>query len=98
MPENPLTVRAATCHDSKALARLASLDNRPRLTGRALLAERGGIAVAAVALTSGVVVADPSYPTAGAVSALRLRRYRLLRQGGDVGPLSSLLRRLAPAT
>jgi hypothetical protein len=27
---------------------------------------------------------------------LRLRRYQLLRQGGDVGPARSLLRRLLP--
>ena len=62
-----------------------------------LLAERSGVALAAVALTSGSVAADPSYPTAIAVRALRYRRYQLLRQGGDVGPAWSLLRRRAPA-
>jgi hypothetical protein len=98
MPENALTVRATTRRDTDALARLAWLDARPRLTGRALVAERDGVDLAAVALTSGAVVAHPSYPTAAAVGALRLRRYQLLRQGGDVAPLTSLLRRLAPAS
>jgi hypothetical protein len=93
-----LTIRAATRHDDDALSRLAWLDARPRPTGRVLLAERDDVAIAAVALTSGAVVADPSHPTAAAVRQLRYRRYQLLRQGGDVGPLASLLRRLAPAT
>jgi hypothetical protein len=97
MPESLLSVRAATRGDTDALRRLAWLDNRTRLTGGALVAERRGVAIAAVALTSGAVVADPSHPTATAIRALRLRRYQLLRQGGDVGSLTSVLRRLAPA-
>jgi len=74
MSDHALTIRAATPRDTDALLRLAWLDNRPRLAGRALLAERGGVAIAALALTSGSVLADPSYPTAAAVRALRLRR------------------------
>jgi hypothetical protein len=91
-----LTIRAATPLDVATMRRLARLDGRPRLRGDALLAERDGLAVAAVALTSGSVVADPLHATADAVRLLRARRYRLLRQGGDVGRVRSLLRRLAP--
>lgn len=61
-----------------------------------LLAEREGVPIAAIGLTTGAVVADPFTPTADAVSSLRERRYRLLRQGGDVGGRRGLLRRLAP--
>lgn len=98
MLDHDLTIRADTPRDADALARLAWLDARRRLRGRALLAERDGYAIAAVALTSGAIVADPSHPTAAAVRALRRRRYQLLRQGGDVAPLRSLLPRLAHAT
>jgi hypothetical protein len=95
MLDHALTIRAATPSDAKAVARLARLDGRPELRGDALLAERHGTPVAAVALTSGSVVADPFQATADAVHSLRLRRYRLLRQGGDVGRARPLLRRLA---
>jgi hypothetical protein len=91
-----LTVRAATPHDAPTVARLARLDGRTPPRGAALLAERDGVPVAAIALTSGSVLADPFHATADAVGLLRGRRYRLLRQGGDVGRLRSLLRRLAP--
>ena len=89
-----LTVRAATPRDADALSQV---DNRALLTGPALIAERDGVALAAVALTSGAVAADPFRPTGEAVRLLRRRRYQLLRQGGDVGPAGSLLRRLAPS-
>ena len=52
MPEQPLTIRAATPHDLDRL--------RPRLSGLALLAEHHGRAVAAIALTSGRIAADAS--------------------------------------
>ena len=70
-----LTIRVATPCDTDVLARLAWPDASPRPAGRTLLAERSGVALAAVALTSGAVAADPSYPTAIAVRALRYRRY-----------------------
>jgi hypothetical protein len=89
-----LTIRVATPHDENDLLRLAAPEGRSRPTGRTLLAERDGVAIAAVALTSGAVVSDP---TGGdAVRLLRRRRYQLLRQSGDVGPVASLLRRLVP--
>jgi hypothetical protein len=96
MSISQLTIRATTPIDDAKLSRLAVLDSGPRLRGQGLIAERDGEAVAAIALTSGSVVADPFNPTADIVRALRERRYRLLRQGGDTGQVSSLLRRLAP--
>jgi hypothetical protein len=91
-----LVIRAATPHDAPALAHLAGLDRRPSLRGQVLIAETGGRPVAAVGLTSGAIVADPFLPGADAVRALRERRYRVLRQGGDVGPVTAVLRRVAP--
>jgi hypothetical protein len=86
----PLSIRLSNASDAGALTRLAALDDGARLSGRALIAERDGIALAAVALTSGRVVAAPSPRAAAAVHLLRLRRYRLLRQGGRVVRMSSL--------
>src|SRR5256885_3477425 len=97
MLNHALTTRAATPCDALALSRLAGFDSRPRSRGQAILAERDGIPIAAIALTSGTVFADPRSPTADAVRLLRFRRYRMLRQGGDVGSAGNLLRRLMSA-
>lgn len=84
--------------DVAAVRRLAELDSAPALTGRLLLVEQDGQAVAAISLGTGSVVADPFQQSAEAVHLLRLRRYQLLRQGGDVGPARSVLRRLLPGS
>jgi hypothetical protein len=95
---NPaLTVRAATPHDADTLRRLAALDNRRQPHGHTLLAEHDGVALAAIALSSGLTAADPRTDTSHAVHLLKHRRYRLLRQGGDVGYARALLRRPAPS-
>jgi hypothetical protein len=91
---HPLTIRVATPRDEHDLLRLAARKGRSRPTGRTLLAERDGVTIAAVALTSGAVVSDPA--AGDAVRQLRRRRYQLLRQSGDVGPVALLLRRLVP--
>jgi|tagenome__1003787_1003787.scaffolds.fasta_scaffold20931096_4 hypothetical protein len=91
-----LSIRLSTHSDSSALAVLAAIDGTARLSGRALIAERDGVAIAAVALTSGRVVADPSHRLGEAVHMLRLRRYRLLRQGGQVARIATL--RARPVT
>ena len=96
MPD-PITIRPAEQHDADALRRLAAGDHRPPLTGPILVAAAAGVPLAAIALGSGTVVADRSRPTLDVVRLLRGRRYRLLRQGGDVGSRSSLLRRLGAA-
>jgi hypothetical protein len=93
----PLTIRLATPEDAELLARLAALDSSRPLTGHVLVAEQDHEAVAAMALGTGAVVADPFRHTAEAAYLLRLRRYQLIRQGGDVAPARSLLRRLLPA-
>ncbi len=90
-----LTIRAAGPADAGALRRLAELDSAPDLRGRVLLAEQDGEAVAAVSLETGTANADPFRPSAEAVRMLMQRRYQLMRQGADVAPAPSLLRRLA---
>ena len=85
-----LSIRLSTASDAGALTRLAAFDDAAPPSGRALIAERDGVAVAAVTLTSGRVLGGPAPRTAAAVHLLRLRRYRLLRQGGRVARLSSL--------
>jgi hypothetical protein len=91
-----LTIRVATAEDGHALRRLAALDSAAPLAGRVLLAELDGAPLAAVSLEHGTVAADPFQPTGHAVRVLMLRRYQLMRQGGDVAPARSLLRRLIP--
>lgn len=93
---SPLTIRAATPHDAGALSDLARLAGRTPLHGRIVLAERDGVVIAAVSLTSGPIVADPSQPVADAVRLLRYRRWQLLRPGGYARPMPALLRRLSP--
>jgi len=95
--DHDLTIRLATPEDAHALRRLAELDSAAPLTGRVLLADSHGAPVAAVSLERGKVVADPFRHTADAVGVLKLRRYQLMRQGGDVAPARALLRRLVPA-
>ncbi len=96
MQDHDLTIRAATTRDSDALARLAGLDSRPQLRGNSLVAVDDGTAIAAIALSSGSIVTDPFHATDDAVRQLRLRRYRLVAQVGEVGPVRILLRRMAP--
>jgi hypothetical protein len=96
MSDQSLTIRTAVPDDGATLRRLAQLDSAPVLHRRVLLAESDGVPVAAISLDTGAVTADPFQPNATAVRLLRLRRYQLLRQGGDAGPAKQLLRRLVP--
>jgi hypothetical protein len=96
MSDPSLTIRLATPEDALALGRLAELDSSAPLAGRVLLAEQDGMPIAAVALATGAVIADPFERSANAVRLLTLRRYQLLRQGADLAPARSLLRRLVP--
>ncbi|MBV9337945.1 MAG: hypothetical protein JO243_18830 [Solirubrobacterales bacterium] len=90
---NPaFTVRVVSAGDSRALELLARLTGRSwPLAGRTLLAERDGVPLAAIRLTSGMVLADPSNEPPDLVSALRFTRYRIMRQGGQTGAARSLL-------
>jgi hypothetical protein len=86
----------AVLEDAWALHRLAQLDSARPLRGRVLLAEADGVPVAAVSLETGLVNADPFRHTAEAVRMLMVRRYQLLRQGGEVAPARFRPRRLLP--
>lgn len=89
-----LTIRAANVSDSRTLARLALHDGRSRpVAGSALLAERDGVPLAAIALTSGIVLPNPSTDPGDPTRLLRLIRYRIMRQGGNTGAARSLLSR-----
>jgi hypothetical protein len=96
MTDQSLTIRLARPDDAGALRRLADLDSARPLYGPVLLAELDGAPLAALSIDTGAATADPFQHTADAVRLLSLRRYQLLRQGGDVAPAWSLLRRLMP--
>jgi hypothetical protein len=94
MNDPHLTVRLAAQDDEPALRRLADVDSAARLTGRVLVAELEDELRAAISLDTGTVIANPFKPSADIVHVLRLRRYQLMRQGSDMAPVRSLLRRL----
>jgi hypothetical protein len=97
MSHHTVTIRSTTAFDQAALACLPALGSRRYLSGRGLVAELDGEAIAAISLTSGAVVADLGRAHSRVVESLRRRRYQILRQGGDTGRAVNLLRRLAPA-
>jgi hypothetical protein len=72
LPE-PVLVRQAASRDDARIKQLARLDDRRLPEGPFLVAELGGDPVAALALPTGTVVADPFRRTADAVDMLRLR-------------------------
>jgi hypothetical protein len=87
-------IRLANPDDLAGLKRLAALDSQRPLEGSVLIAEMHGVAVAALSLHSGRVVADPFEHTSSVVDLLRVRASR-------VTPTPSgrrLLRRPRPAT
>jgi hypothetical protein len=86
MTARPLTLRLAVDADAGTVRRFAELDSARGLRGLLLLAETDGVAVAAISLTTGAVIADPSRHSAEAARLLRLRRAQLLRENGDVAP------------
>ncbi len=71
-----ISIRMATLADAEALVRLAALDSAAVPDGTVLLAERDGVTVAALALDTGSVIADPFLRTAELVAMLRLRAAR----------------------
>jgi hypothetical protein len=68
-----MVLRADRPTDESTLRRLAALDSKRPIRGRALLAEVDGQAVAAIGIDDGKVVADPFEHTRDAVELLRLR-------------------------
>jgi hypothetical protein len=91
------TIRAATTADAGELSRLAAATNGRRPRGHVLVAERDGSVIAAIELTTGVVLTEPSQRNHDTGQLLRGSRYQVLRQSGGVGPARSRLRRLRPA-
>jgi hypothetical protein len=73
----PVTVRPADDADRDALRRLAGLDSAEVPPGRLLVADSGGELRAAVAIDTGVAIADPFHPTADLVALLRARALQL---------------------
>lgn len=72
-PANAFTIRYATEADAGTLGRLAEVDSSPEITGRVLLAEEDGVAIAALSTEDGRAVADPFRHTARALIHLRMR-------------------------
>jgi hypothetical protein len=77
-----VVIRPAYPDDASALERLARLDSRRPLDGPALVAERDGRIVAALATASGRHVADPFSPTADLVALLKVRAADAARAAG----------------
>jgi hypothetical protein len=73
----PILIRTASDQDARTLRRLAAVDSAAPVGPHALVAEVGGVAVAALDLADGRVVADPFVATADLVDLLRLRARRL---------------------
>jgi hypothetical protein len=72
-----IVIRRAGAADARVLARIAALDSARIPSADSLIAELGGLAVAALDLADGHVVADPFAPTADVVELLRLRASRV---------------------
>lgn len=90
-----VTIRRAGADDRVALTLLAMLDSAPRLRGQILVAESGGLVLAAISLEDGRAIADPFFPTADLVALLRARAERM--QATIKPRRRSLARRLLPA-
>jgi hypothetical protein len=72
-PANSYSIRQATEADAATLGQLAELDGQKPFAGPALIAENGGVAVAAISLFDERVVADPFERTAVVTQLLRMR-------------------------
>jgi len=92
-----LKVRTATDDDAPSLLRLARLDSTGRPPyGTILVAEDGGVIVAAMAVEDGATIADPFRSTAPIVAMLRLRADQLHGTGPRSRRPRRSLRRLRP--
>ena len=88
-------IRRSGSQDGVALNLLAMLDSKRPLAGPVLVAESGGLLLAAISLQDGRVAADPFFPTADLVALLRARAER---PEAPQAPRRRLLaRRLQPA-
>jgi hypothetical protein len=69
-------IRFAYPDDLLTVRRLAALDSQPSLDGDVLIADVDGVAVAALSVQDGRVVADPFAYTEAVIDLLRLRASR----------------------
>jgi hypothetical protein len=90
-----LVIRPAYPDDAPTLARLAALDSQRPLAGSAVVAERDGRILAAVALDGGRTIADPFAPTADLVALLRLHAADMAR---SFAGRRDILRRVGAST
>ena len=72
-PANSYSIRPATEADAVTLRHLAELEGQKPFAAPALIAESGGIAVAAISIADDRVVADPFERTAVVTQLLRMR-------------------------
>jgi hypothetical protein len=70
---NEYAIRYADEHDARTLRRLADVDSSAPLTGRILIAEDDGVAIAAYSVTDDRAIADPFRHTERALILLRMR-------------------------
>lgn len=94
--EHELRIRLAGSGDRGVLNGLAALDSQRPFQGDALIAELDGIAVAALSLRDGRLIADPFAPTAAVGDHLRLRAASITATKRRVAPRIRP-HRLAPA-
>jgi hypothetical protein len=76
-PPESVLLRLCRVQDDEALIRLAALSGSPAPEGRCVLAEVGGVVVAALPLGPGPTLADPFRPTAHLLPLLELRARQL---------------------
>ena len=74
-----VVLRLSTVWDDDSLARLAELEGRTTPAGPHVVAEIGGVVVAALPLGRGPTLGDPFRPTAHLVPLLQLRAKQLMR-------------------
>jgi hypothetical protein len=85
-------IRLAGPRDRSGLDRLAVLDSQPPLDTDVLLAEVDGVAVAALSLRTGRLVANPFAHTAAIGDLLRCRAASITPPRREPGPLQRLCR------
>jgi hypothetical protein len=73
LPANAYRIRYATADDADALSRLAEQGSQRPLGGRVLIGQIDGTPAAALSLSDGRVLADPSHHSDRVVAALRIR-------------------------
>jgi len=75
--EGDVAIRAARARDAATVRDLEALDGRSLPQGPRLVAELGGVTVAAIAVADDTVVADPFARTSAVVDLLRVRARQL---------------------